>query len=313
MQRVKYIGQRLGYAAVTLLGISILLFTLVRIMPGGPAVALLGVSATPDQVESLNKLYGLDQPLVVQYFTYLSQLVQGDLGRSMIYRRPVTEVILTALPVTLSLAVYVLVLSAISTVILGVVSATRKGSTTDTLIRSVPLFGIGLPVFWIGAVLLYLLALVFPVFPAGGFKSGVGGSFWSFFLPALAISVSISAILIRSMRRALIDVLESDYVTTARAAGLRGARLMFGHIIFNAAIPTLTLFGVVFVALLGGAIVIEQVFALPGLGKLLIQAFTQRDTALVMGIVLITASIILVVNILLDLLYTIIDPRVTLS
>lgn len=313
MKRLQYIGKRLLYAAATLIGISILLFVLLRVMPGGPAVALLGVMATPEQIAALNTLYGFDQPILTQYFTYIGNLLQGDLGRSMIFRRPVSEVIANALPVTLSLAAYVLVLSVVSTVILGVIAALRKGTLIDNVIRSVPLFGIGLPVFWIGAVLLYLFALVFPIFPAGGLKPGVGGFLWSLFLPALAISVSISAILIRSMRRALIDVLESDYVTTARAAGLRGNRLLFGHILFNAAIPTLTLFGVVFVSLLGGTIIIEQVFALPGIGKLLIQSFAQRDIALVMGIVLVTAAIILIVNILLDLLFTIIDPRVTLS
>ncbi|WP_166353112.1 ABC transporter permease [Phytoactinopolyspora limicola] len=312
MQRLGYLGRRLGYVLITLWGVSLLLFVMLQLLPGGPAEAMLGITATQQQVDALNQELGLDRPVVAQYVDYMGRLIRGDLGDSLVFGRPVVDVIGDALPATLKLAVYVVALSTLSTVTLATLAASFRGRAIDHVIRALPLIGVGMPGFWIGAMLLFLFALTFPFFPAGGIEEGFAGALRSLFLPALTLAISVSAILIRSLRRGLIDVLESDHVLTARAKGLRGVRLVVRHVLPNAAIPTVTLMGLVFVSLLGGALIVESVFAIPGVGQLLVNGFKRHDMPLVMGIALLSAAAILLVNLLIDVVYSLLDPRVSL-
>ncbi len=312
MARARYLARRLAGAMVTLWGVSLLLFAMLRLQPGGPAEAMLGITATPHQVAALDRELGYDRPLPAQYVHYLVGLAHGDLGESVIFDRPVVEVIAAALPTTLKLGVYVLLLSGIATVSLATLAALRRGGPVDNVIRALPLVGLGMPSFWIAVVLLFFFALRLRVFPAGGLQPGLVGGLRSLFLPAVTLSVAVSAILIRSLRRGLIDTLESDHVTAARARGLTGARLLLGHVLPNAAIPTLTLTSLVFASLLGGTVIVESVFALPGIGQLLVDGFRRHDVPLVMGIALVTAALVMSVNLLMDVVYAVLDPRVGL-
>lgn len=312
MSRLVYFAKRLLLAAITLLGVAVLLFILLRMMPGDPASAILGIAATPDQIDALRAKLGLDQPLFVQLGAYLASLAQLDLGTSFIYKKPVVEVIAPALPITLQLACYVAVLSVLVTVVLSSIAAVRRGGVVDNLIRAIPLVGIGMPAFWIGTVLMFLFALTIKVFPLGGYQPGFPGALVSLFLPALTITISISAVLVRSLRAGLVQVLDSDHVMTARAKGVSGLRLMVGHVLPNAAVPTLTILGLVFAGLVGGTLVVEQVFGIPGVGTLVINAFRAQDFALVSGVVVFAAAIVLIVNILIDIVISFIDPRVVL-
>lgn len=312
MDRLTYILRRLAYAILTLAGVAILLFLLIRLMPGSAAQALMGITATPEQIAALEHKLGLDQPLMVQLANYLGGLVTGDLGSSLLYRKPVWSVIAGALPVTVQLTVYVLVLSTITTVTLAWLAAANRGGVIDQIVRAIPLLGIGMPAFWIGAMLLFVFALTLRWLPAGGYVSQFPGNIVTLFLPALTLTIAVSAILVRSLRLGLISVLESDHVLTARAKGMGGIRLMTKHVLPNAAIPTITVLTLVFASLIGGALVVEQVFALPGLGSLVISAFRAHDLPLLLGIVIVAAGFVLVVNVIADLVYVLIDPRVAL-
>lgn len=312
MERLSYLGRRLVFVLVTLWGVSLLLFAMLQLLPGGPAEAMLGITATPQQVAALEHELGYDQPVMTQYVDYLVRLLRGDLGDSLVFSRPVVEVIAAALPTTLALAGYVMVLSTVTTVTLATAAALWRGRLIDQVIRALPLVGVGMPPFWVGAMLLFAFAVTFRLLPAGGMAPGFVGGLRSLFLPALTLTVAASAILIRSLRRGLIEVLESDHVTTARAKGLTGPRLVLGHVLPNAAIPTVTLMSLVFGSLLGGALIVESVFALPGVGQLLVNGFKRHDVPLVMGIALLSAAAILLVNLLMDVVYTVLDPRVAL-
>lgn len=312
MNRIAYLGRRLVFTAITLVGLSVLLFAIMRMLPGGPAQAMLGILATPEQIAALDARYGRDQPIASQYLLYVQGLLGGDLGQSLIYQRPVRDVILSALPVTLKLAVYVVVLSTVTTVALAWLAATHRDSPIDHVVRAIPLIGIGMPAFWVGAMLLFVFALVLGILPAGGYRAGFPGELVSLFLPALTLTIATSAILVRSLRLSLIEVLDSDHVLTARAKGLRGWRLMLRHVLPNASIPTITLMNLVFISLLGGALVVEPVFGLPGIGSLIVAGFNRQDLALVMGIALLAATLILLANLVTDVVYSLIDPRVAL-
>lgn len=312
MGHLSYLAKRLGFAVVTVLGVAILLFMVTRSLPGSAAQALLGITATPDQIAALEAKYGFDQPLPTQLGLYLLRLSQGDLGESLLYRRPVLDVIAGAFPVTLQLALYVLVLSVLVTVTLASIAASNRDGWVDSVIRAIPLIGIGMPSYWVGAMLLFLFALTLRVFPVGGYDPQFPGVLVTLFLPALTLTIAVSAILIRSLRLGLIEVLDSDHVLTARAKGLRGIRLFSGHVLANAAIPTITILTLVFASLIGGALVVEQVFGIPGVGSLVIAGFRSHDYALVLGVVLVTSTLVLAVNVLADLLIAIIDPRVRL-
>ncbi len=312
MSRLLYVGKRLVYVVLTLWGVSLLLFLILHALPSSPGQLILGEAATPQQVVAINHQLGYDKPLLSQYGSYLTGLLHGDMGVSYLFQRPVTDELARALPLTLKLAVYALVLDILVTVPLATIAAMRKNGFVDHAIRAIPLVGIGMPPFWTGTILLVVFAVAIKVFPAGGLHGGFVGNLESLFLPALTQAIVASAILIRSLRQSILDVLQSDYVMTARAKGVQGLRLVRSHVLPNAIIPTLSLLSVIFSRLIGGVLITESVFALPGIGSMVIQAFNAFDIPLVSGITLVTAAIILIMNLLLDLVYAMLDPRVVL-
>jgi peptide/nickel transport system permease protein len=313
MTRLRFLVRRLGQALITLWAITLLTFLMFKALPGSVAFGLLGVKTTTEDIDRLNAQLGLDRPIWQQYGTYMKGLAHGNLGQSVTYGKPAADVIANALPVTLFLAVYAVVLTAVITVTLAVIAALRRDKPVDQVIRAVPVVGLGMPAFWVGTMLLFFLAYKLPIFPAGGLQPGFTGHLKTLFLPAATLSVLYTAVLVRSLRASLLEVLDSEYVLAARAKGLVGRRLILRHVLPNAILPTLTLLGLIFAGLLGGALIVESVFALPGLGSLLITGFNRHDFALVQGIILISSVAILLVNILIDILYSVIDPRVGLK
>jgi ABC-type dipeptide/oligopeptide/nickel transport system permease component len=323
---LQYIVRRLLSLVVILLGVSVLVFMLVHLAPGDPVRIMLGEEATAADVERLNRIYGFDQPLPVQYGRWLRAALQGDLGVSIRQQLPVWTIIVERMPATIELSIWSMLISIGIGVPLGVLSAVRRNTWIDFGSMFAALVGVAAPNFWVGLILLSQIALHVAWLPIGGRGPAFGDAMWALvtrmdggllwdhvrymILPALALGTSLMAVITRLTRSSLLEVLGKDYVRTARAKGLRGLTIVYGHALKNALLPVVTVVGVQFGALLGGAIVIEVVFSWPGVGRLIVNAISQRDFPVVQGSVLMLAVVFAVVNLLVDLSYGLINPRV---
>jgi peptide/nickel transport system permease protein len=306
-----YVGRRLLHLVPVALGVTILVFFMIHLVPGDPARTMLGVHATPDKVAALHKEWGLDESLPKQYAKFMERLFHGDLGNSLFYHVPARELIVDRLPVTLWLIAYGTGLSILIALPLAAIAASKRDATRDHVVRVVPLIGLGFPSFWVGIMLLLAFALnAGRFFPVGGYGEGFTGHLRSMFLPALTVAIAISPILIRSLRASLLNVLESDYITTARAKGLPERRVLVRHALRNAVISTVAVLGVNIGYLVGGTLVIEQVFALPGVGQLMINSIFQRDFPVVQGVTLVFAILVVLVYLVTDVVHSLLDPRV---
>lgn len=313
LHRLRFIPGRILQAIPVAIGVTILVFLMSHLLPGNPAVAILGSHATPAAVAALSKHLGLDQPLWEQYWLFMVHLFQGDLGESLTYQQPVVGLVFSGLPVTLSLLLYALVLSLIISIPLAGWAATRPGGTRDLGVRAYTLLGQGMPQFWTGIMLVLLLAVRWRVFPVGGYGQTALDHLYYLFLPALTLAISMCPTIIRSLRASTIQVLGADYIGTARSKGIAGTSLFRVHVLRNAAIPTVSIVGVNLGFLIGGTLVIEHVFAIPGLGSLMINAIFSRDFPTIQGVSLFVALFVVAVGILTDIVYTLLDPRVDLS
>jgi peptide/nickel transport system permease protein len=313
MKYLSYILRRLVSLIPVLLGISLVVFFLIRLIPGDPAATLLGSHATPQAVAALRAQLGLDQPLWSQYLTFMGRLLQGNLGYSFVYDGSVSSLISTSLPVTIWLLVSGTVFTLVIAVPLAVLAAARRGGTADNIIRAVPVVGLGLPSFWLGIMLILVFGLKLGWFPVGGFGNDLAGHLRSIVLPGITIALTLSPILIRSLRASMIDVLGSDYIVTARAKGISTARVVFGHALRNASVSSVTVLGVNIAYLTGSTLVIERVFSLPGIGQQMINSILGRDFPTVQGITLVFAIMVVVVNLLTDVTHAVLDPRVKLA
>ncbi len=310
MSRLAYVTRRLLQLAPVAVGVTILVFFLIHLVPGDPARTMLGVRATDQAVAALHHRWGLDRPLLAQYLLFMGRLLHGDLGDSLFYRVPTTDLILGRLPATLLLLLYAVVLSVLIAVPLATLAATNKDRLVDQIVRAIPLVGLGMPSFWVGIMLILFLGLDLRLFPVGGYGEDLPGHLYSMFLPGLTVAVAISPLLIRSLRASMISVLESEYVATARSKGISERRVLLRHVLRNAAIPAVTVLGVNIGFLVGGTLVIENVFALPGIGNLMIQAIFNRDFPVVQGVTLVFGVMVVLVNLTTDLVYSALDPRV---
>ncbi|MGN6332167.1 MAG: ABC transporter permease [Motilibacteraceae bacterium] len=313
LDRLKFIPARLLQAVPVAFGVTIIVFFMVHLLPGNPAVAILGQTATPERVAALSEKLGLNEPLWEQYVLFLGHLVTGDLGQSITYGRPVSQLVLQAIPVTLSLLLYALVLSLVISVPLAALAASKPGRAQDLGVRVFTLLGQGMPQFWVGIMLILLLAVKVHAFPVGGYGESPADHVFYLFLPALTLALAMTPTTIRSLRASTITVLGSDYVGTARSKGLAGTTLFRKHVLRNAAIPTVSIIGVNLGYLVGGSLVIEKVFAVPGLGSLMVNSIFSRDFPTIQAVALFVALFVVVVGILTDVVYTAIDPRVDLS
>jgi len=313
LHRLRFIPGRILQAIPVAIGVTILVFMMSHLLPGNPAVAMLGNHATPAAVAALSKHLGLNQPLWDQYWLFLVHLLHGDLGESITYQQPVFGLVMSAAPVTLSLVLYALVLSLIISVPLAGWAASRPGGVRDLGVRGYTLLGQGMPQFWTGIMLILLLAVRLRLFPVSGYGQTPLDHLYYLFLPALTLAISMCPTIIRSLRASTIQVLGSEYIGTARSKGIGGASLFRVHVLRNAAIPTVSIVGVNLGFLVGGSLIIEQVFAIPGLGSLMINAILSDDFPTIQGVALVVALFVVVVGVLTDIVYTLLDPRVDLA
>lgn len=307
-----FIAKRLVSLFVTLIFATIVIFAVLEIIPGDPARLMLGINATEDAVSALREQMGLNQPIFFRYVDWVTGLLAGDLGKSFTYSSQVSELIGERIWVSLPLALLALTLSTVIAIPIGLYAAARRGKTSDTSIMAATQFGIAIPNFWFALLLVYVFAVVLRWVPAGGFpgwENGIWPAFYSLFLPAIALALPQAAIMSRVARSALIEVLGEDFIRTARAKGLTKSQTLWHHALRNAMIPVVTIMGLQFAFLLAGTIIIENVFYLPGLGRLVFQAITQHDLPVVQGTVLLLVATVVVINFLIDLLYAWIDPR----
>ena len=315
----RYLAARLLGAVPTLVGVSLLTFAFIRLIPGDAIAARLGTSTalTPEQLASLRAYFGLDQPLPVQYWNWLTSLARGDAGYSIRTGRPVFVEIAERLPATLELAAAATLIAVAVGVPLGLLSALRRRSRADVAARIAGLVGLSLPSFWLGTLIIVVFSLYLRWLPnTGGYVDFVRdpvGNLGLIMFPALTLGLALAAATMRMTRSAMLDVLGADYVRTARAKGLRGEVIVRRHVLRNGLIVVTTLLGIQVGQLLGGAVVVEEIFSIPGVGRMLLTAIVQRDYALVQGAVLVIAILFVLVNIFVDLLYGYLDPRIRLS
>jgi peptide/nickel transport system permease protein len=309
---LSYTSKRVSIGILTLLAASIIVFAVLEIVPGDPARLMLGMNATEDAVLALQEQMGFNQPLISRYFSWLGGLLTGDFGKSYTYSVPVLDLIKERIAISLPLALISLTLSTLIAIPVGLFSASRRGSIADTAAMGVAQIGVAVPNFWFGLLLVYLFAVTLRLLPAGGFpgwESGLWTGSKSLILPSIALALPQAAILARVTRSSLLDVLGEDYIRTARAKGLSRRKVLYHHALRNALIPVLTILGMQFSFLLAGTIIVENVFYLPGLGRLVFQAITQRDLIVVEGVVIVLVATVIFVNVLVDLSYAIVDPR----
>ena len=309
----RYVARRVAALAATLVFVSALVFVVVRVLPGDPAAIILGTEGSPEALARLRESMGLNRPLAVQYVEWLGGALRGDLGRSIQYDLPVGSLIVSRLPVTLPLALLAAVFMVAAALPLGVYAATHHRRGGDYLAMIVSQIGISVPQFWSGLLLILFFSVHLGWVSAGGFagwSSGPGPALRSLLLPAVALGLFQAAVLVRATRSAVLDVLREDYVRTARAKGLSEPRVVGVHTFRNALIPVVTVAGIQLGQLMAGAIVLESVFALPGLGRLALNAISARDLPVVQGVALFVASSIVLINFAVDLAYGVLDPRI---
>ena len=306
------VARRIGGFLAALLLASLVIFTAVEVLPGDSAQMILGTEARPDTLAALRLEMGLDQPVTQRYADWVAGFVQGDLGTSRTYSLPVSSLVAERLVVSVPLALAALALAVGTGLSLGIFAALRRNSLIDHALMGLTQIGIAVPNFWFAMVLVLVFAVNLRIFPAGGFPGWAQGGFAamsSLVLPTVALAVPQAAILARIVRASLIETLHEDYMRTARAKGLSQGQAIRRHALRNAMIPVLTIMGLQLAFLLAGAIIIENVFALPGLGRLIFQAIQQRDRVVVMSIVLLLVGTIMLINLALELIYLAVDPR----
>ncbi len=310
MNRWNYILVRLLQIVPTFFVIMFIVFLMVRLLPGDPASAILGDRATEEAVARINAQMGLDKPILVQFVIFIKNFFQGQLGDSISYKIPVTTLILQRIPVTIFLTLYGAVVAIVLAVPLAFVAAIRRNSLFDNVIRTVFQVGLSLPTFYVGLLLLTLLGAQLKLFPIGGYGDTFQAHLYHLFLPALTLGFNLSAILMRTLRTSIIEVLTAEYVEFARAKGLANRVVLIKHVLRNALISTITLLGLNIGALFGGAVITETVFAIPGVGRLMVDSIFGRDYAAIQGLTLTFAILVSLVFLLTDLAYAQLDPRV---
>lgn len=312
MRRYAFILTRPLQFVPVVFGVSLVTFVLVRMIPGDPARVLLGARATPTAIANIRAQYGLDEPIWLQYLYFLRNLAHGEMGMSIVYKIDVLRLIGTRIEPTFALVLCSVLLSILIAVPLAALAARNQGRPIDHAIRFVSTFGIGFPPFWLGLMLMMLLAVKFPLLPVSGYGDSLGEKFAHLALPSLTIALSLSTVLLRSLRAAMVDWLKSDVATAARARGMPESIVFWRHVLPNSIVPTINLLAVNIGWLIGGTVVIESIFALPGMGQLLVRAIFSRDYMVVQGVAMVFACATVLVNFLADIATVAADPRVKL-
>lgn len=310
---IRYIIKRILGILPVLLGISIVVFFAVRLIPGDYATITLGTQYTEEAAALLREKYGLDQPLIYQYLLWLKGILTGDFGFSYISNQPVLSLLISRLPVTLELTLLSLFMAVLVGVPMGYWAACKRNKLPDSLVTVTGLLGISIPNFWLGTMMILLFSLKWKWFPSGGFtplSDGLGANLRSMALPAVALGMAVSAVVMRSSRSAMIEVTDQEYMKMAKAKGLSGIPLITRHGVKNTLVNVLTILGLQAGSLLGGSVVIEQIFSLPGIGSLALQSINNRDYLVLQGTVLFIAVMFVLINLIVDLLYCIVNPQI---
>lgn len=310
MGRYRFLLRRPLELVPVLFGVSLVSFLLVRSIPGDPARILLGIKATPSAMAAIRARFGLDQPLALQYFYFLKNAVQGEFGKSIVYKVQVSELVLDHLAPTIFLIAYTVVIALALTVPAGIAAARQAGRWPDHAIRVLSTLGLGLPPFWLGIVLVLVFSLKLGMFPISGYGDGFLDHLHHLFLGALTLALALAPVLIRNLRASLMAEQQSDYVIAARSKGLGERHIFLAHVFRNSLIPTVNLLGVTIGFLIGATVVVESVFAIPGLGQLMIRAIVDRDYMVVQAVTLVFAVGTIVVSLLADLATLALDPRI---
>lgn len=306
-----YLARRLLQMVPVMFLLSIFIFFLIQLVPGDPASAMLGDRGTDQTILELQERLHLNDPIYVQYGVFIKNLLQGDLGSSIRKGDPVRDLIVHRLPPTIFLAFYAGLLSLLITVPLATLAAFKQNRAPDFLVRAFTMLSLAMPSFWIGMMLLQFLAVKYRIFPVSGYGEGFLGHARSLFLPALALALGIASVLIRSLRHSLLETLQADYVRTARAKGLTNQRVFTWHVLRTSAMSTITILGVNIAYLIGGAAVVETIFAIPGVGQLVVSSIFSRDYPVIQGATLFFGLLVLFINLITDVCYALIDPRVS--
>jgi len=313
---LRFIGWRLVLAIPTLVLVTLFVFSLQKLLPGDPVLTLAGEERDPQVLEFLREKYHLNDPIPVQYLAWIGGVLQGDLGISLKTDQPVLHLIATKLPITVELAALSILVALLIGIPMGIVAAVRKGEVADHAANIVALSGISIPHFWLGVLLILLFAVELQWLPASGFvpiSEDPGANLQSMILPSIVLGTGLAATLMRHTRSAMLSVLRSDYIRTARAKGLLPPSVILKHAFRNALVPIVTLTTLLFGELIGGAVLTEQVFGIPGFGKLIVDAVFNRDYAVVQGVVLCVAVGFVLLNLLADVLYVLINPRLRIG
>jgi peptide/nickel transport system permease protein len=313
---LRFVARRVAYSLVVLVGVLIVVFALVHLVPGDPVRIALGTRYTPEAYDALRTASGLDRPIVEQFFGYLASAARGDLGVSFRNGDPVAEILVERLPATVSLAVVGILIALFIALPAGIWSALREGRVSDAIVRVTSQFGVSVPDFWMAILFIALFSTTLGWFPTSGYRPLFGdpaGWLSHVVLPGLTVGLVAGAIMTRYVRSAVLDVAAMGYVRTARSKGLSPTVVTFRHTVRNALVPILTITGIQLATILGGVIVVEVVFAWPGLGRLVYNAVSARDYPVIQGAVLLIAALFLLINLVVDLLYAVVDPRIRLS
>ncbi len=305
-----YILRRLAFMVPVLLLITLFIFFLVRFVPGDPAVIMLGTRASEENRAELTGHLGLDKPCWMQYGIFMRNLASGDLGDSIRQRRPVTDILIERVPPTLFLVTYAAILAVLISAPLAAFGALNQGRGIDRAVRLYALLSLAMPAYWIGMMLLQVFAVKLQIFPVAGYGEGFLGHLESLFLPALSLALAVSSILVRSLRNSIIETMGADYVRTARAKGLNGQRVFLWHILRTSSMASVTILAVNLAFLIGGTTIIETIFSVPGLGQLIVKSISDRDYPIIQGVTLAIGVLVLFINLLTDLSYAVLDPRI---
>ncbi|MCZ8511987.1 ABC transporter permease [Paenibacillus filicis] len=311
-----FLVRRLLLAVPVIVLVTIMVFSLLHMLPGDPATVILGQEATPDAVAALRDELGLNKPIVVQYFDWMGGVLQGNLGRSLVDRSPVSELIASRFPATLELTIGTFIVSLLIAIPAGIVSATRQGKWIDYFSTIMALGGMSIPHFWLGMMLIVFFSVQLGWLPASGyvpFSEDPLGNISAMILPIVATGLRESAVLMRMLRSSLLDVMHADYIRTAYSKGLKERAVVLGHALKNALVPVVTTSGLIVAGLLGGLVITESIFSIPGFGRLIVESIFRRDYVTVQGAILVSALMVVVVNLIVDILYAFIDPRIKMG
>lgn len=311
MGRFGFVGRRLAQMVPVVIGVTIITFFLIHLIPGDPVSAILGNHYSPGLAARLRASMGLDKPLWTQYLYFMGNLLHGNLGNSIYYEQPVLGLVVERVEPTVWLVLYSALLAALMAVPLAIYAALHRDGIMDQIIRGTFMVTLAMPAFWVGVILILLLAVNVHVFPVTGFGDTIPSHLWHLFLPSLTIALGFGAVLIRSLRNSILTVLRADFVDTARAKGLPWHLIVRRHVLRNAILSTVTIFGVNIAFLMGATVIIENVFAVGGIGQLLVSSILQRDYAVVQGVTLLIAVFVITINLLTDVSYALLDPRVS--